>query len=1271
MLQPLQPDGDATQALGTITTRWHSSLDDIDLCKNRLTGSIPAELLLVDLRELDLSFNALDGPLPPFGGTLRVLRLGNNSLSGQLPDQLGSWAMSELDFSNNRFEGTLPCSLGSADNLAVMRLNGNSRLLGTLPEQLVLMPHLALLDARGTSMQEPKRLAASSSAGNSALTAVPRWMEISSLSAEHLQHLEVPGGGAEQHIPATCPVVGITGKDTTLLLVDPYYYQFVGCVCQDGYTSAITETNNSAVAMVCKKQPSAKGPRVDPRLVAFLVGAVVVVGAAALGTAVAFVWVRKQVVEVLRARRRRALPPQVRMPVTLVSTDIAGSTELWEWDTQQAAEAVDLHDKVLRQYLSDFGGYEVTTEGDAFLVAFHDPAEAVGYCLTVQLALQDASWNEEVLGLRVRMAVASGIADGVKLPKVTRRVEYNGTTMRRVQAVGDAPEGGQVVIDGETFKGITANLPQLGERVAEVLRKHTGKAPDQVKLGGLAGQLTRSASLCGSVDGKSAATGFMVAGGSSDSACKACMADTRFGSEVSIASSQLALQHHHLRSAVSSISSLLHPFSRSVSSTGTSSRGHSEQHAQQRSEHHAASGNDAAASRKARRQADRQLCGSVLVLDMGLHKLPGVAEAVQLVSVLPPVLEGRAHCFPALNTLQQHTPGYLDAPATHASPLHVEVSHQRSGRSSASRLARSVCPLPPVVMVFCAVDGYRQMSLADRPAAQEMLQHYSDVVRWTLLVAGGYECQEQEGNYMIAFHSAATALEWALLLQEALMEVNWSNEVLALPGAEEVVTYEHGCSTLHFRGPRVRIGLYRGIPTRVVPHTTTGRADYFGCLVNRAARYCHTAAHGGQVVAPRELVEELITSWCGVCPAHLPEEQGPPWVLLAEPRQDEQGTACWARAPGAFAPSTVNCSMAGRASDCAAGGVGDDPVWGPVGGCYLRRSSSGNAGRRVSNTAADPGTRRQSSCSSVHTCPCTPSAAAAAAAACGTPTGRIGSNSSMSGAPMASGKSFTGKKLGRSSSHASNAVPDMSALYTMRRVAVEQAADFEGDTSNSSSSGRTSVRHCGVGPAAAAGPAASPAGGTGAAGNTSRGGGSGGAVGRSSKKDRGSRIASSPVHGMRRFSAGWDIDCGLAAALYARLVLHKWSWADTLMVHDLGEFTFKGISGSHSLVSVCTKALAGRSFPHALRKAKGTQLTRGQGLLYQLHMQAAAVEGASSLPSPRFSSRHQHQQADFQLAECVFQESTFELMLIIAGPQTGVGELQLPFMCQVQRCTGR
>jgi hypothetical protein len=109
----------------------------------------------------------------------------------------------------------------------------------------------------------------------------------------------------------------------------------------------------------------------------------------------------------------------------------------------------------------------------------------------------------------------------------------------------------------------------------------------------------------------------------------------------------------HLRSAVSSVSSLLHPFSRSTGNAAHASCGQRcEQQELQRSE-------ASAARRTTRRQTDRQLCGSVLVLDMGLHKLPGIAEAVQLVTVLPPVLEGRAHYFPPLNTLRQHTPGYL------------------------------------------------------------------------------------------------------------------------------------------------------------------------------------------------------------------------------------------------------------------------------------------------------------------------------------------------------------------------------------------------------------------------------------------------------------------------------------------------------------------------------------------------------------------------------------------------------------------------------------
>ena len=73
--------------------------------------------------------------------------------------------------------------------------------------------------------------------------------------------------------------------------------------------------------------------------------------------------------------------------VTLVLTDVEGSTELWEWDADVASAAIALHDRLLRSYISRFYGYEVTTEGDAFLVAFHDAFDAAAWCLTVQLAL--------------------------------------------------------------------------------------------------------------------------------------------------------------------------------------------------------------------------------------------------------------------------------------------------------------------------------------------------------------------------------------------------------------------------------------------------------------------------------------------------------------------------------------------------------------------------------------------------------------------------------------------------------------------------------------------------------------------------------------------------------------------------------------------------------------------------------------------------------------------------------------------------------------------
>lgn len=67
-------------------------------------------------------------------------------------------------------------------------------------------------------------------------------------------------------------------------------------------------------------------------------------------------------------------------------------------------------------------------------------------------------------------------------------------------------------------------------------------------------------------------------------------------------------------------------------------------------------------------------------------------------------------------------------------------------------------------------------------------------------------------------------------VQEEVLKVHWREDVLSLPKCQAQVGRNQG---LIFIGPRIKMGIYEGIPTRIAPHTTTGSADYFGTLVNR------------------------------------------------------------------------------------------------------------------------------------------------------------------------------------------------------------------------------------------------------------------------------------------------------------------------------------------------------------------------------------------------------------------------------------------------------
>lgn len=95
--------------------------------------------------------------------------------------------------------------------------------------------------------------------------------------------------------------------------------------------------------------------------------------------------------------------------VTFVFTDIEGSTRLFHRLGDGYLSLIDRHNELLRQVWRAHDGYEVSTEGDSFFVAFSDADQAVSACAEAQRRLGSEPWPEDVQ-VRVRMGVHTGLA---------------------------------------------------------------------------------------------------------------------------------------------------------------------------------------------------------------------------------------------------------------------------------------------------------------------------------------------------------------------------------------------------------------------------------------------------------------------------------------------------------------------------------------------------------------------------------------------------------------------------------------------------------------------------------------------------------------------------------------------------------------------------------------------------------------------------------------------------------------------------------------------
>lgn len=162
-----------------------------------------------------------------------------------------------------------------------------------------------------------------------------------------------------------------------------------------------------------------------------------------------------------------------------------------------------------------------------------------------------------------------------------------------------------------------------------------------------------------------------------------------------------------------------------------------------------------------------------------------------------------------------------------------------------------------VVMVFTCFADYQSLYQPGmQDAAEGAVAIYKGCVQQSLDIADGYECQEVNAVFMLTFHTPTDAVKFHLVLQQLLVIADWTPEMLQLPPMKAEWSED---GSLLFRGPRVKTGVYKGEPRSITPHSTTGRADYWGPLVNRAARMM-AGARGGQLLCMKEVAEEVRSS---------------------------------------------------------------------------------------------------------------------------------------------------------------------------------------------------------------------------------------------------------------------------------------------------------------------------------------------------------------------------------------------------------------------------
>ncbi len=138
--------------------------------------------------------------------------------------------------------------------------------------------------------------------------------------------------------------------------------------------------------------------------------------------------------------------------VTLLFTDIEGSTRLLQQLGDDYASLLTDHNRLLRMVSRQWNGHEVDTQGDSFFLAFARANDAVEAALAIQRTLSGYSWPNDVT-VRVRIGLHTGepqlSPDG-----------YIGMDVHHAARIMSAGHGGQILLSHTTCNLVEQHLPE-------------------------------------------------------------------------------------------------------------------------------------------------------------------------------------------------------------------------------------------------------------------------------------------------------------------------------------------------------------------------------------------------------------------------------------------------------------------------------------------------------------------------------------------------------------------------------------------------------------------------------------------------------------------------------------------------------------------------------------------------------------------------------------------------------------------------------------------